>query len=137
MGDSMEAVINYWAILVSAILAQCIGALWYSKWLFAERWQKLVKLDWKKMKPTPKPFVVAFVGTLLMAYILAQFIFYAEATTWIMGLETAAWLWIGFVLTPEVISSQFNQRPLELVLIDAGHYLAIMLVAGAILAVWV
>lgn len=133
----MEAVINYWAILVSAVLAQVIGALWYSKYLFADVWMKHVKIDFKKMKPEVTPFIVAFVGALVMAYVLSYMVDYAEALSVLDGLIVAAWIWLGFVFTPEVISSQFNKKPFELVLIDTGHYLAVLVMMGGILAVWV
>ncbi len=41
--------INYWAVLVAAVVSMVIGALWYSPVLFGKLWMKYSGLSDKKL----------------------------------------------------------------------------------------
>ena len=74
-----EAVINYLAVLVSAIVGFGIGALWYSPLLFGKVWMQLMNLSKEslekaKEKGMAKKFAVAFAAMLVMSYILAVWV---------------------------------------------------------------
>ena len=52
------------------------------------------------------------------------------------GIETAFWLWLGFIATTQLATVLFEQRPLGLYLINVSYQLAGCALAGGILAVW-
>ena len=82
--------INYVAVLVSAIVGFGIGGLWYSPLLFGKTWMKLINITQKEMKANKdkakKGYIFMFVALLVMAYALSLFVNYAGATTLTAGL---------------------------------------------------
>lgn len=83
-----------------------------------------------------KELAIAFVMSLLLVYILAHFVQYTKATNAIGGIQTAFWLWLGFVVTTQVPTMIFEQRSFGLFLINVAYQFVGCALAGAILAVW-
>ncbi|MBI4836746.1 MAG: DUF1761 domain-containing protein [Candidatus Abawacabacteria bacterium] len=133
--------INYLAVLVAAIAAMVIGAVWYSPLLFGKPWMKLMGWSEAKMKEKPASAGKAMAGmavfALVMAYVLAHFVDYTAATTWAQGVITAFWLWLGFVVTTISSQSLFENRPWGLFWISAAYYLVSLAVMAVILVLWV
>ena len=132
--------INYWAVLVAAIAAMAIGFLWYGP-LFGKQWMQLAGLSEKKLKGAKqkgmgKTFVIAFVSTLIMTYVLAHFVDYVEAKTITDGAVLGFWLWIGFFAPTQLGIVLWEGKPLNLYLINTLHYLVVLVVMSSILAVW-
>ena len=115
--------INYLAVLVAAIVSWGIGALWYSPVLFAKPWMKLIGKKEKDLKNGSKSgYLIALIAFLLVAYVMAHIVDYAASTSWITGMETGLWLWMGFVATTMAINYSFGQRSRDLWVIDAGYF---------------
>ena len=130
--------VNYLAILVAAVVAYVIGALWYSPLLFGKMWMSLSKVDPKKMKMNPAPgYIIGFLTTLIMAYVLGFFLELSEAATAVDGLTTAFWIWLGFLATTMLGSVLWEGKPLKLYVLNAAHSLVSILIMGVVLAVWV
>ena len=133
--------INYVAVLVSAIVGFGIGGLWYSPLLFGKTWMKLINITQKEMKANKdkakKGYIFMFVALLVMAYALSLFVNYAGATTLTAGLLVGFWAWLGFVATVLLGGFLWENKPFSLYLINVSHYLVVLVVMGAILAVWV
>jgi hypothetical protein len=83
-----------------------------------------------------KELLIAFVLSLVLVYVLAHFVQYTKATTAMAGIQTAFWLWLGFVVTTQLPTVLFEQRALGLFLINVGYQFVGCALAGAILAVW-
>ncbi len=49
------------------------------------------------------------------------------------GVISAALLWFGFVLTTLAVNNTFGMRSPKLILIDAGHWLAVMVLMGVVI----
>ena len=133
--------INYIAVLVSAVAGFVIGALWYSV-LFGKVWMKLSGMDNKKIekekkKGMTKSFIGGFVALLVMAFVLAHFVDMAEAATVLEGAQAGFWAWLGFVATIMLNKVLWEGKPFKLYLLDAAHYFVVLIIMGAILAVWV
>ncbi len=132
--------INYLAVLVAAIAAMVIGALWYSPLMFANQWLKLLGLNEKTMKQMDKygnaGMFCMFVSTLLTSFVLAHFIDFSLATTALAGAITGFWIWLGFVATTFVSMPLFEGKPWGVYLINVGYYLVSFVVMGIILALW-
>lgn len=135
-----EVDINLFAVLVAAIANMALGAFWYSPVLFAKRWIALMKVSEAEInemkKGAPRAYALSFIGALVMSYVLAHIVDYAQATTIVGGVESGFWLWLGFVATTGSASVLFEGRPAGLYLINSGYYLVSLIVMGMILAAW-
>lgn len=136
-----DFVINYWAVLVSALAMIVLGALWYSPILFGNYWMKLMGYTHEHMKSHKKEamrgYVVSFIFTLLTAYILAHFLQYTDASTVADGMKTAGWLWLGFVVPTSAGSFLWENKAFSLFIINIAHSLVGMLIMSAILVSWI
>lgn len=129
--------INYGAVLVAAALSMVIGFVWYGKPLFAKVWMKEVGLKEKDLAEGPGVgYALTMAGALIEAYVLAHFIDYALANTFMEGLVTGLWVWIGFIAYAIGVNYIFARRSFKLWKIDAGYFLVLVLAQGALLAVW-
>ncbi|MBI4019754.1 MAG: DUF1761 domain-containing protein [Candidatus Aenigmarchaeota archaeon] len=131
--------VNLVAVVVAAVLNIVIGMLWYSPLLFGRKWLSAMGLKKGEMKKEgmAKVHVLMFIAALIMSYVLATFIDFTAATTAMQGVATGFWVWIGFVATTLLPVYIFENRPKQLYGIYAAYQLVFLLVAGAMLAVWV
>ena len=132
--------VNYLAVLVAAIASMVVGFLWYGP-LFGKMWMGLMNFDKKKMneakkKGMGKTYVLAFLTSLIMSYVLAHFVNYVQATTIVDGVVLGFWLWIGFFATTQLGMVLWEGKPTKLYLINTLHNLVALAVMGTILAVW-
>lgn len=132
-----EVEINYLAVLVAAAINMGLGALWYSPALFGKAWAKLTDRKLEDMTGGGMGYGVAAIGALLQAYILAHFVQYAAADTAGEGAVTGFWLWLGFVAVAMAVNAVFEGRSWKLWKINVGYYLVVLLINGALLAIWV
>lgn len=135
--------INWLAILACGVAAMAIGFVWYGP-LFGKEWMKLIGMTEKKMEATKKDitttYTTSFAVSLLMAYALAHFIWFTApgAVNVIIGVKTALWAWVGFVVTIAINNNLFApvKKPTNLITIESGYYLVILVAMGAIIAIW-
>ena len=133
--------IKYAAVIVATLAHYILGGLWYSPLLFGNKF--LQTINWSPAKIAEmgnqshaKELIIAFVLSLVLVYILAHFVQYTKATSAMAGIQTAFWLWLGFVVTTQLPTVLFEQRPLGLFLINVGYQFVGCSIAGAILAIW-
>lgn len=132
-----EVTINYWAVLAATAVCMIVGSIWYSKAVFGKIWMQLVNVNEEKAKQgAMKALAGMVVGAFVQVYVFAHVIDFAKADTLMEGLQTGAWLWLGFIAAVSIADVLFAQRPMKLWLITAGYQLVIMLANGAILAMW-
>ena len=135
--------INYLAVLLAAIAAWLAGAAWYGAlakpWVAAQgKSMEEFKAQQAAMRGSAvayAPFIIAFVAELVMAWILAGTLGHLGPgqVTLRNGAITAFFLWLGLVVTTMAVNYAFGARKPMLFLIDAGHWLAVLLVEGAII----
>ncbi len=131
--------ISYLAILAAAVAGWLVGAVWYT--VFSKPWQQAVGLTREKMKQAQKqpgfylPFIYAFLAQVVMAWVLAGLIAHLGPGQFTVrnGIISGAFCWLGFVITTMLVNNSFAGRDKRLLLIDGGHWLAVLLVMGAIL----
>ena len=133
--------IKYPAVIVATLVHFILGGLWYSPLLFANKFLQLVNWTPEQVRQMEsqshaKELVIAFVMSFLLVYILAHFVQYTKATNAIGGIQTAFWLWLGFIVTTQVPLVLFERRSFGLFLINVGYQFVGCALAGAILAVW-
>ncbi|MEP6570793.1 MAG: DUF1761 domain-containing protein [Acidobacteriota bacterium] len=133
--------IKYPAVLVATLIHFFLGGLWFSPLLFGNRF--IQTIGWSPAKVAEissqshtKELVIAFITSAVLVYILAHFVQYIGAKGIAGGIQTGFWLWLGFVVTTQLATVIFEQRPLGLYLLNVGYQLVGCLICGALLAVW-
>ena len=133
--------INYAAVVASAILYWMLGGLWYSPLLFGSKFISIMRWSPEQLarieaEGAGLQLALAFVGSLVAAYVLAHIVRYAGAENARDGAKTGLWLWLGFIVTSNLNTVFFEFRPLGLYLINVGYHLVALIAMGALLAVW-
>ena len=129
--------LSYLAVFIAAVASFIVGALWYGAlarpWMAALGWSAADTAAYKAMPVLP--MLVSFVAELVMAFVLAGVIGHLGPgmATIRNGLISGAFIWGGFVVTTLVVNNAYARRSLKLSVIDAGHWLAVLLVQGAML----
>jgi hypothetical protein len=77
------------------------------------------------------PFVLSFVAEFAMAWVLSGILTHLGRFTVRAGMISGAFVWFGFVLTTIAVNNTFGGRKAMLTLIDAGHWLGVLLIMGA------
>jgi len=91
------------------------------------------KEDCDKEKQSPMPLIIAGVSCFLMAWMLAGLMGHLSDVTVNSGVVSAIFVWIGFVLTTIATNHAFEgMRPI-VTAIDVGHWLAVLVLMGAII----
>lgn len=130
---------NFWAIMAAAVAAWLVGAVYYTAlakpWMAAQSWDRKEDAPAASGRMSPVPFVLAFVAELVMAWVLAGIIGHLGPgqVTLRNGLISGAFVWLGFVATTLAVNNAYGRRRLSLTLIDAGHWLAVLLVQGMVI----
>ena len=70
----MMVSLNYWAILVAAVVNMVIGMVYYSPMAFGGLYGKLMGKKSTDMKMKGYEFPVQFVASLVLVYVLAHFL---------------------------------------------------------------
>ena len=124
---------NYLAVLLAAVAGFGVGFAWYL--VLGNAWMKALGKTQKQLKPRPAPFVIWIVALLIAAHVLAGLIGHMGEITLRNGVISAAFIWTGFVVTSIAVNYAFQNAKPVLIAIDAGHWLAVLLVMGAIIGV--
>lgn len=129
--------INHIALVGSAVFLWVLGAAWYSPALFAKPWVASVG---RKMGEKPKGVVLGMVssliGDLILAFVMAHFEIWGNATTFGGGALIGFICWLGFVVAVQFPQHIYEGRSRTYFFINAGYWLVGMVVTGGILAVW-
>jgi hypothetical protein len=137
--------INYLAVLACGASAMVLGSLWYGP-LFGKRWMALMgmnkpaQMDPAMKKAMLRSYSLMFLGSLVMAYVLAHATVFASAYTRTTGtpagLMSGVWNWLGFVVPVSLGTVLWENKPWKLWAINSGYYLVQLCVMGVILANW-
>ena len=93
------------------------------------------RLDPATMQRSAVPFVVSFVAELIMAVVLTLVVgaITGGEPNPIAGLLFGFVLWLGFIATTLAVNHRYEGFGWVLTLIDAGHWLGVMLIIGAVI----
>ncbi|HEX2654091.1 MAG TPA: DUF1761 domain-containing protein [Xanthobacteraceae bacterium] len=126
--------INIWAVLVATAAGFATGGIWYG--VLGKPWMKAHGFTAPMKNASPLPYIVAVLADFVMAVFLSGLMWHLNAFTLRGGLISGAHAWFGFVITTLAVNNAFGMRSPKLILIDGGHWLAVLLVMGAIIGVW-
>jgi hypothetical protein len=134
---------NYLAILAAAVAAWMFGAVYYGT--VANAWVAALgrTMDDFKAEQAAKtgklgaigPYILSFFAELLMAWVLAGVIAHLGPVTVKNGVVSALFIWAGFVLTTMATNNAYTGRKPMLTVIDAAHWLGVLVIMGAIIGV--
>jgi len=136
-----EVEINVLALLAAMASYTAIGFVWYGP-LFGSMWMKLVGLTKQDTKKAGSlPLVAGIVLGFIQAFVLRHFIVYASNyyptySESSVGMLTAVWAWVGFVLPALGTAYLFALRRKKLLAIDALYNFVALAAMGLILANW-
>jgi hypothetical protein len=131
--------LNYLAVLLAAVAAWMAGAVWYmalaKPWMAAQGTTREAIEASKQGAGAFVPFVLSFIAELVMAWVLAGLIGHLGAgqVTLRNGIVSALFCWVGFVATTMLVNYTFGMRSWMLLVIDAAHWLVVLLLMGAII----
>jgi hypothetical protein len=139
----MEININYWAVIVAAVASMAVGFVWYGM-LFRKQWMELMGYTVESMgqmrMSANKAYILQFIASLVMAYVLAHSLIFASAYTGTTGaaagMTVGFWSWLGFVAPITLGIVLWENKPWKLWVINASHYLVVLMIMGIILALW-
>jgi hypothetical protein len=130
---------NYLAILVAAIACFLLEAGWYS--FFMKAWLNGIgrTREWLMSAAGYNPalqYGTALVMAALMAAVISWFTQMTGPQTLWRGIKVGAIAWFGFELTAWSTEYVFEVRPASLLGVNAGFWLAGMILMGAIVGAW-
>ncbi len=136
--------INYWAVIVAAVANMVLGFLWFGP-LFGKAWASAAGMTPEKMAEAMKKgstvsYLLMFLGSLLMAYVLDNAIIFGNAYLHTSGICAAMmgafWYWLGIVLPVTIGVVLWDGKPWKYWAITYVYNLVAMLAMGAILGAW-
>ncbi|XOV83105.1 MAG: DUF1761 domain-containing protein [bacterium] len=127
--------INWWAVLVSTVLAFVLGGLWYGP-LFGQAWMQAIGKTEADIAPTPAPFIISFFTALLTAVVLAWLISALGVSSWMGGATIGLVTGVGFIATAMASDTAFCGWGVKLFVIQAGYRVLYSILMGAVLGGW-
>jgi hypothetical protein len=81
------------------------------------------------------PYIYALIGNIIIGWVLAGLLGHLGTgqVTFRNGIVSAAFIWFGFILTTMIVNFSFSGRDRRLLVIDAGNWLIVLLVIGAVI----
>lgn len=126
---------SYWAILAAAVASFLFGGFWYG--LLSNQWLAAIGKTKEDVQKTGMavPMAISAVALLIMAWVLAGVIGHLGPgqVTVRNGLIAGAFCWLGFVATTVATNHAYQGAKRSLTLIDAGHWLGVLLIQGAVI----
>jgi hypothetical protein len=132
--------VNYWAVLLAAVASFVFGSTWYG--LLTTPWMAAIGKTQREIKAQATPMAVllaiTIVAQLVMAWTLAGLIghFGRGQVTLRNGTISGGFVWLGFVITTLIINHAYQGAKGALTIIDAGHWLGVLLIQGAVIG-WI
>jgi hypothetical protein len=131
--------VNYLAVVIAAVAAWIVGAVWYMA--LGKAWTAALGTTPEKMEAMRgepggyRPYLYALLAELVMAWVLAGLVGHLGPgqVTVKNAIVSGLFCWLGFVLPPMAVNNSFARRDPRLLLIDGGHWLAVLIVIGTII----
>lgn len=133
--------LNWPAVAVAALAYFGLGALWYSKALFAKRWIADLKIDVNDPE-AKKGMGMMFGGSLLMMFVQSLAIaILAErlgirGAGWMSGLKLGALTGCCLCAATVGVNYLYEKKPMSLFLINAGYAIVGNIIAAVIICSW-
>ena len=128
--------LHWLPVLLGGLAYFMLGALWYSKLLFAPKWLEYTKIDVndpEAKKGVAVIFIGSFVLMMLTSFAIGVLAYKLHITGWMLGAKLG--LFTGTLLgtTAIAISYLYEKRPFGLYLINGGYTIVGSIIAGIII----
>ncbi len=127
-------------IVVAAVAAFVLGALWYSPVLFGKAWVAANGLTMEKIESmraaAPRAYTVSFLCNVVMAAALCVLLGRIGIVSWLTGAKLGGLVGVGFAATVGLTANMYSDRKLSAWAIDAAYQVAYLVLMGSILAAW-
>ena len=133
---------NYLALFIATVAGFFLSFVWYSV-LFGKAWAKEMGFDPDEKPPTAtmvKSLLLTILGVFLMAMVLSSNIAAWTPSTWgsavtplplySQALQAAGFTWMGYYVSNLLMGIAWEKRSWKLFAIDAGYYLALLLIVA-------
>jgi len=131
----MDVHVNYLAVFIAAIVNYVIATIWYAV-LFGKVWKKLTGI--KDMKPSGMNKVLAFIGSLVLSFVLYHSIVFGNAYFKMSGISGGLmggfFGWLGYIAPVTLSTKLYEKKPWGLWLLDNAFWFISLLVMGTILS---
>jgi hypothetical protein len=131
--------VNYLSVLIAAVAAWLFGGVYYTSlgkyWIAAQgktMEQCQAEQAAKSGAAKAAPFIIVFVGELIMAWAMYGVLFHMGMFAPRAGAISGAALWLGFVLPTIAGNYVFSGKKPMLIVIDSAAWLGAMVIIGAI-----
>ncbi len=118
--------------LTAAVASFIFGSAWYG--VLGKVWMQAASLAEEMTKPKAGPMLAALGCQILMALILGVMLDGMQAGSIKDAVAVAVLLWIGLVLTTQIVNHRFQGRPWSLTWIDSGHWLGVLVIQALTLS---
>ncbi len=131
--------VNWISVLAAAAAAWLFGGIYYTslgKWWMAAQGKTAeqcgAEMAGKSGVAKAAPFILVFIGEVIMAWAMYGVLFHMNMFTARAGAIAGAALWLGFVVTTITANNAFAGRRPMLTVIDSAAWLGAMAIIGAI-----
>ena len=133
--------VNYLAVVLVAVVNMVLGFLWYGP-LFGSQWMALTGVTEAQITEAKTKggmggkYALAFVGALLMGYVVARFAVGIGIAGAYAGVKLGAWAWLGLVVPVTLGKVLWDGKSWKLWFLENGYYVVTLVIMGAIIAAW-
>ncbi len=128
---------NIAAIIVMAVVYMAIGWLWYSPKLFGDMIVCPTTKNGEECKSCCwMSYAGEFILALIIGYALSEFVINTNSVTAGEGVKVGFLAWLGFIATSMFSKVLWSKRPMSNFFICSGFYLLMLVIMGAVFAVW-
>ena len=139
MGNFFLVPVNYLAVLLGGVINMALGYLWYGP-LYGKEWVRLTGITPQQRahnkETMTQRYTLMFLASLVTAYVLFHFIWYAApgAYTFFIAVKTALWAWVGLVFPISLTKFLFSadNKPAKLLCIETGYHLVGLILMAAV-----
>ena len=89
----------------------------------------------KQSGAVTRSYIIAFISSLLIGYVLALFVNYLLANTFIDGMNVGFLVWLGFVAPMQISMVIWEGKPVKLYILNIAYSLIGLSVGAGILSV--
>jgi MFS family permease len=140
MDTSFLSNLNWLAILCGALAYFMLGALWYSKALFALPWLRFVKID-PNNEDAKKGMAAIMLASFVFMFLISFGIAVLKTKSglaggWMSGIKLGFFVGLFFGATAISISYLYEKRPTGLHLINGGYTIVGSILSAIIICSW-
>jgi hypothetical protein len=132
--------INWLAVIVAAVVAWLIGAIYYSPFVLGRQWVAAHGYTAERLAAmragAARAYGISVLCFLAMAFTIAVLVGYINMNHWVQGVKLGLLLWLGLSIPLHLIAHVYSDRRFATFGIDAGYQLLYFVAMGGILAGW-